>query len=287
MSPAAEKPGATSVDSTGDTLSDLQMKIATFNVNGVAGRMPRLLEWLEESKPDVACLQEIKTGDPTFPHEPIEAAGYQVIWHGMPRFHGVAILSRQGVPKEIRRGLPGDDSDGQARYLEADVAGLRIASVYLPNGNPAPSPNFDYKLRWMKRFIDHAATLVDRAGDVVLCGDFNVVPTNNDIYNAGSWRFDAVLQPQTRSLWQQLLAQGWVDAARHVHPTERRGAYTYWVDADAYARGAGFRMDFVLLSPRLVDRLQCAEVDQAYRARRKPSDHAPVWIELDWHTAAS
>ena len=169
------------------------MKVATFNVNGIKGRMPRLLEWLQDAEPDIACLQEIKTGDATFPHEPLEAAGYHVIWHGQPRHHGVAILSRNAAPALVRRGLPHDDADGQARYLEAEVGTLRVASVYLPNGNPVPSDNFDYKLRWFERFNAHANTLVGR--DVVLCGDFNVVPTNEDIYNAGSWRFDAVLQP--------------------------------------------------------------------------------------------
>lgn len=257
------------------------MKIASFNVNGVKGRMPRLLEWLEETGPDVVCLQEIKTGDPTFPHEPIEAAGYDVIWHGMPRFHGVAILSKSGMPTEVRRGLPGDDSDGQARYMEAAIGGLRVASVYLPNGNPVPSPNFDYKLRWMKRFVDYAKTLVDSGSPMVLCGDFNVVPTNEDIYNAGSWRFDAVLQPETRTLWDQLLSQGWVDAARHLHPKKRKSLYTFWVNEFAYARGAGFRMDFLLLSPNLVGHLRSSAVDDAQRAKEKPSDHAPVWIELD------
>lgn len=257
------------------------MKIATFNVNGVKGRMPRLIEWLDETTPDIVCLQEIKTGDPTFPHEPLEAAGYDVVWHGMPRFHGVAILSRVGMPREIRRSLPGDDSDGQARYLEAEMAGVRVASVYLPNGNPVPSPNFDYKLRWMKRLIAYSQTLIDSGKDVILCGDFNVVPTNEDIYNAGSWRFDAVLQPETRLLWDQLLTQGWVDAARRRHPKERKSLYTYWVNEFAYARGAGFRMDFLMLSPSLADKLLKCEVDHIYRAREKPSDHAPVWVELE------
>lgn len=256
------------------------MKVATFNVNGVKGRLPRLLEWLDETKPDVACLQEIKTGDATFPHEPIEDLGYLAIWHGMPRHHGVAILSRGGPPKEVRRGLPGDDAGGQARYLEADVGCLRVASVYLPNGNPVPSPNFDYKLAWFKRFNSYARTLVDCGHDVVLCGDFNVVPTNEDIYNAGAWRFDAVLQQETRAAYQQLLAQGWTDSARYMHPHGRKELYTFWVNDEAFRRNAGFRMDFLLVNPSLVGRMVKAEVDVKYRDREKPSDHTPVWIEL-------
>lgn len=256
------------------------MRISTFNVNGIKGRMPRLLEWLEEARPDIACLQEIKTGDATFPHEPLEAAGYHVIWHGMPRFHGVAILTRGPKPVEVRRGLPGDDSDGQARYLEAEVGGLRVASVYLPNGNPVGSDNFAYKLRWMKRFNQYAQSLLEADLPVVLCGDFNVVPTNNDIYNAGSWRFDAVLQPETRAAWQQLLDQGWTDAARNLHPRERQSLYTFWVNAEAFQRNAGFRMDFHMLSPSLLPRLKGTHVDASHRSRDKPSDHAPVSIEI-------
>jgi exodeoxyribonuclease-3 len=254
------------------------MKIATFNVNGVKGRMPRLLEWLAETGPDIVCLQEIKTGDATFPHEPIEAAGYHAVWHGQPRHHGVAILSRKARPLEVRRGLPGDDADGHARYLEADIDDVRVASLYLPNGNPVPSDNFDYKLRWFERFNTYARTLVGR--DVVLCGDFNVVPTNEDIYNAGSWRFDAVLQPQTRAAYQRLLAQGWIDAARHLNPQGRKDLYTFWVNTEAYRRNAGFRMDFLLLSPSLRSRLLATGVDAEHRGRDKPSDHAPVWVEL-------
>ncbi|HEY9027517.1 MAG TPA: exodeoxyribonuclease III [Burkholderiaceae bacterium] len=256
------------------------MRIASFNVNGVKGRMPRLLEWLHATRPDVACLQEIKTGDATFPAEPLRAAGYELVWHGQPRHHGVAILARGRAPRELRRGLPGDDADGQARYLEAAVDGLRIASVYLPNGNPVPSPNFDYKLAWFDRFIGYAQSLLAQRDDVVLAGDFNVVPTNSDIYNAGAWRFDAVLQPETREAWQRLMAQGWIDAARHLHPKERH-LYTFWVNEQAWHRNAGFRMDFLLLSPGLLPRLRRSEVDAAYRIRDKPSDHAPVWIELD------
>jgi exodeoxyribonuclease-3 len=254
------------------------VKIASFNVNGVNGRLPRLLEWLEETQPDVACLQEIKTSDPKFPVQAIEAAGYGAIWHGQPSHHGVAILARGAQPLEVRRGLPGDESDLQARYLEADVQGIRVASVYLPNGNPQPGPKFDYKLAWFERLIRHAQTLIDAGGPVVLAGDFNVVPTDADIYNAWLWRLDAVLQPESRRACERLLAQGWVDATRHLHPGER--VYTFWVNADAFRRNAGFRMDFLLVSPGLAGRLAAAEVDSEHRGREKPSDHAPVWIRL-------
>jgi len=247
-------------------------------VNGVNGRLPRLLEWLGDAKPDVACLQEIKTGDATFPAKAIDAAGYGAVWHGQRAHHGVAVLARGVAPRELRRGLPGDDADGQARWIEAEAFGLRIVSVYLPNGNPQPGPKFDYKLAWFERLIAHARSLIDEGVDTVLAGDFNVVPTNADIYNAGSWRFDAVLQPETRALHEELLAQGWTDATRHLHPKTR--IYTFWVNADAFRRNAGFRMDFLLLSPDLLPRLTAAEVDAEHRAREKPSDHAPVWIRL-------
>jgi exodeoxyribonuclease-3 len=255
------------------------LKIASFNVNGVNGRLPRLLEWLDEAAPDVACLQEIKTGDATFPAAAIEAAGYRAIWHGQRAHHGVAILARGALPRERRRGLPGDANDLQARYLEAEVGALTVASVYLPNGNPQPGPKFDYKLAWFERLIRHAQALRDAGADVVLAGDFNVVPAERDIYNAWLWRFDAVLQPETRAAWQRLLAQGWIDATRHLHPGER--IYTFWVNADAFRRNAGFRMDFLLVSPGLAQRLVRTGVDAAQRGREKPSDHAPVWIELE------
>ena len=253
------------------------LRVATFNVNGVNGRLPRLLEWLAETAPDIVCLQEIKTGDATFPGKAIEAAGYSAIWHGQRSHHGVAILSRVERPVEVRRGLPGDGADHQARYLEAMLEGLTVASVYLPNGNPQPSPNFDYKLAWMERLIGHAHTLI-ASGDVVLAGDFNVVPTNADIYNAWLWRLDAVLQPATRAAYGRLMAQGWIDATRHLNPDAR--IYTFWVNTPAYRRNAGFRMDFLLISPSLARRLVSAGVDADQRDRDKPSDHAPVWIEL-------
>lgn len=255
------------------------MRIATFNVNGVKGRLPRLLEWLHETQPDVACLQEIKTGDATFPAQAIADAGYGAIWHGQRAHHGVAILARGTTPVEVRRGLPGDEADLSTRWLEADVHGLRVVSVYLPNGNPVPSPNFDFKQRWMERLVAHAQELMASGLPVVLAGDFNVVPTNLDIYNAGTWRFDAVLQPETREKYARLLQQGWVDATRHLYPKER--IYTFWVNEAAFHRNAGFRMDFLLLSPALVPRLRAAGVDAEHRGREKPSDHAPVWIALN------
>jgi len=255
------------------------MRIATFNVNGVNGRLPRLLEWLEETRPDVACLQEIKTSDERCPAAVIEAAGYRSIWRGQRSHHGVAILSR-GLPmRERRRALPGNDEDVQARYLEVEVGGIVVASVYLPNGNPVPSPNFDYKLAWFERMIAHAHELARSGDPVVLAGDFNVVPTKADIYNAWSWRFDAVLQPQTQEAYRRLLETGWTDATRHLHPAER--IYTFWVNAGAFQRNAGFRMDFLLLTAPLVPRLKKTGVDAEFRGREKPSDHAPVWIEVD------
>ena len=212
------------------------------------------------------------------PVRAIEAAGYRAVWHGQRAHHGVAILARGTAPREIRRGLPGNADDRQSRYLEAEVNGVVVASVYLPNGNPTGSPNFEYKLAWFERLIGYAATRCTATEPVVLAGDFNVVPTNADIYNAWAWRFDAVMQPQTRDAYQRLLAQGWSDAARTLHPEER--IYTFWVNDEAFRRNRGFRMDFLLLNPAAKRRLKRTGVDSEHRGREKPSDHAPVWIEL-------
>jgi len=265
------------------------MKIASYNVNGVNGRLPRLLEWLHDAQPDIACLQEIKTSDATVPAAAITAAGYHALWHGQPRHHGVALLAR--APQrlhELRRGLPGSTDDMQARYLEAELQlgpqRLRVASVYLPNGNPQPGPKFDYKLAWFERLIHHAASLLRDGVPTLLAGDFNVVPTDFDIYDPVAWRFDAVMQPETRACWQRLLAQGWVDATRALHPDQR--VYTFWVNGFAFRRNAGFRMDMLLLSPALASRLRRAEVDSACRGADKASDHAPVWVTLDLDTDA-
>jgi exodeoxyribonuclease-3 len=254
------------------------MRIATFNVNGVNGRLPRLLEWLAETRPDVVCLQEIKTDDSKFPARAIADAGYGAVWHGQRAHHGVAILARDETPREIRRGLPGDPADAQTRYVEAAVAGLVVASVYLPNGNPQPGPKFDYKLAWFERLIEHAHGVYATKTPTVLAGDFNVVPTDADIYNRWLWRFDAVMQPQTRDAYRRLLAQGWTDATRHQQPDER--IYTNWVNAHAFQRNQGFRMDFLLLNAKATSRLTAAGVDTAYRGREKPSDHAPTWVDL-------
>ena len=257
------------------------MKIATFNVNGVNGRLARITEWLRETSPDIVTLQEIKTTDEKCPAEKMSEAGYGSIWHGQRAHHGIAILAKGAAPREVRRGLPGDAEDRQARYLEAEVQDLVIASIYLPNGNPQPGPKFDFKLRWFDRLIDHAQTLIDAKRPTVLTGDLNVVPTNFDIYNAWAWREDAVMQPETRAAWERLLAQGWIDSHRYLYPEER--IYTFWVNHQYFRRNAGFRMDFVLLSPDLKARLEEAGVDTDHRGREGASDHAPTWVTLTPH----
>lgn len=254
------------------------MKIATYNVNGVNGRLPRVVEWLEETQPDVVCLQEIKTDDTRFPAKPLATVGYHAVWHGQRAHHGVAILARSGIPREIRRGLPGDANDREARYLEAEIDGVVVASVYLPNGNPRPGPRFAYKVAWFDRLIAHARTLRGSSTPVVLAGDFNVVPTDADIYNASAWREDAVMQPESRDAWRRLLADGWIDATRALHPRDR--IYTYWINTFAFRRNAGFRMDFLLLNATLAKRLTATGVDVAFRGRERPSDHAAVWITV-------
>jgi exodeoxyribonuclease-3 len=261
------------------------MKIATFNVNGITSRLPRVLEWLAESQPDVACLQELKTSDPTFPEAAFREAGYGAVWHGQKGFNGVAVLARGEAPAEQRRGLPGDPDDTHSRYLEARArvgqAELTVASIYLPNGNPQPGPKFDYKLAWFARLIEHAQTLCSRPEPVVLAGDYNVVPTNDvaDIYSAKSWLNDALLQPQSRDAYKRLLAQGWTDAIHHLH--RDAPMYTYWdYFRQRWERNAGLRIDHLLLNPAATALLQGAGVDRAVRGRDKPSDHAPAWVEL-------
>jgi exodeoxyribonuclease-3 len=256
------------------------VRIATYNVNGVNGRLPVLLRWLEETSPDIVCLQELKAPDERFPAATIEAAGYEAIWHGQKSWNGVAILSQVGAPIETRRGLPDDPDDAQSRYIEAAVNGVLIAGLYLPNGNPRPGPKFHYKLRWFERLITHAAELVITDMPVVIAGDFNVMPTELDVYKPERWLDDALFAPEVRESYAQLLAQGWTDALRTIHPDET--IYTFWdYVRNAFARNAGLRIDHLLLSPVLVPRLAAAGVDREVRSWEKSSDHAPAWVELE------
>jgi exodeoxyribonuclease-3 len=256
------------------------MKIASFNVNGVNGRLASLLQWLNESRPDVACLQELKAPDARFPVDAIREAGYGALFHGQKSWNGVAILARGKQPIETGRGLPGNEEDTQSRYLEAVVDGVIVACLYLPNGNPQPGPKFDYKLRWFERLNAHVRKLYACGLPVVLAGDFNVVPTDADIYNPASWRDDALLQPESRAAFAKLLKQGWTDAIRARHPDE--AIYTYWdYWRNRWPRNAGLRIDHLLLNAELSPLLVDANVDREVRGRDGASDHAPVWVELD------
>ena len=255
------------------------MKIATYNVNGVNGRLPVLLRWLEETAPDVVCLQELKAPQEKFPLAAIEQAGYEALWQGQKSWNGVAILSRSGKPEELRRSLPGDDEDSHSRYIEAKVNGIVIGCLYLPNGNPAPGPKFDYKLQWFERLNRHAKELIDSGAPVVLCGDYNVMPTEKDVYKPERWVDDALFRPESRAAFHELLEQGWKDALRELYPDET--IYTFWdYFRNAYQRNAGLRIDHFLLSPPLRKKLKAAGVDRQVRGWEKTSDHAPVWIEL-------
>jgi exodeoxyribonuclease III len=259
---------------------DRGMKIATFNVNGIKTRLPNLLRWLERERPDVACLQELKALDEGFPGDALRDAGYHALWRGQRSWNGVAILSRGGEPVEIRRELPGDPSDDHSRYLEAAVDGLVVACLYLPNGNPQPGPKFDYKLAWFERLIEHAQGLYKSGHPVLMAGDFNVVPTDFDIYNPRSWLKDALLQLESRACWQRLLKQGWIDAIRHLHPDE--AVFTFWdYFRKHWDRNAGLRIDHLLLNAQLAPCLVAAGVDRWVRGEEKASDHAPTWVELD------
>lgn len=256
-----------------------KLKIATFNVNGIQARLGALLAWLEREAPDVVCLQELKAPDNRFPVAALENAGYGAIWQGQTSWNGVAILAKGVQPLEVRRGLPGNEQDSHSRYLEAAVQGVLVACLYLPNGNPQPGPKFDYKLAWFEHLIRHAAGLLESGHPVVLAGDFNVVPTDFDIYNPRSWKKDALLQPESRACFARLLEQGWVDALRQRFPQER--VYTFWdYFRNHWQRDAGLRIDHLLLSPSLAESLQEAGVDRWVRAEEHASDHAPAWISL-------
>jgi exodeoxyribonuclease-3 len=255
------------------------MRIATYNVNGVNGRLSVLLRWLKEEQPDIACLQELRAPQERFPLAEIAKLGYQAVWHGQKSWNGVAILSRIGAPEETRRGLPGDPEDLHSRYIEAQVGDIMVGCIYLPNGNPAPGPKFDYKLAWFKRLNAYARTLLKSGKPVVLCGDYNAVPTDLDAYKPERWIGDAVFFPETKDLYRRLIAQGWTDALRQMHPDEV--IYTYWdYFRNAFGRNAGLRMDHLLLSPSLAPRLVAADVDREVRSWGKTSDHAPTWVEL-------
>lgn len=255
------------------------MRIATYNINGLNARLPVLLRWLDETRPDIACLQELKSPQERFVADELRALGYEAIWHGQKSWNGVAILARSGLPRETLRGLPGDADDLQSRYLEAEIDGLTVVCLYLPNGNPAPGPKFDYKLAWFERFIGRAAELMASGRPVVLAGDYNVIPTPRDVYKPERWVDDALFREETRAAFQRLMAQGWTDALRTLHPDAT--IYTFWdYFRQAFQRNAGLRIDHFLLSPPLRPRLKAAAVDTQVRGWEKSSDHAPVWIEL-------
>lgn len=255
------------------------MKVASYNVNGINGRLPVLLRWLKEAKPDIVCLQELKTTSDKFPLAEISKAGYKAIWHGQKSWNGVAILSRKEELNELRRTLPGDPSDTHSRYIEAVVHQMVIGCIYLPNGNPYPGPKFDYKLKWFKRLTAHAKKLLAHDVPVMLIGDYNVMPAELDVYKPEKYVDDALFRKEIRAAYQKLLKQGWTDAIRKLHPDER--IYTFWdYLRNAWGRDAGLRLDHFLLSPQLAKRLKAAGVDKHVRGWDKSSDHAPVWIEL-------
>jgi exodeoxyribonuclease III len=255
------------------------MKIATFNINNVNKRLPNLLHWLEAAKPDIVCLQELKCTDAEFPAGPIKQAGYDAVWRGQRTWNGVAILSRGAQPLVTRTMLPGDGKDAQARYIEAAVNGILIACIYLPNGNPQPGPKFDYKLAWFKRLNAHARKLLKQDLPVILAGDYNVAPTDIDIYPTKSWDDDALVQPESRAAYARLVKQGWTDALRATHGEQR--IYTFWhYMRHRWERDAGLRLDHLLLSPQIAKRLQSAGIDRAVRSRPGASDHAPTWVIL-------
>jgi exodeoxyribonuclease-3 len=259
--------------------STLAMKIATFNINNINRRLPNLLQWLMTQQPDIICLQELKCTDAEFPAGALREAGYHAVWRGQRTWNGVAILSRGGEPVVTRTALPGDATDPEARYIEAAVDGILIGCLYAPNGNPQPGPKFDHKLKWFKRLAAHARKLLKAGVPVVLAGDFNVAPTEIDIYPTRSWDDDALIQPESRAAYARLVKQGWTDALRELHFDQR--TYTFWhYMRHRFERDAGLRLDHLLLSPSLAARLNDAGVDRALRGEDGASDHAPAWIKL-------
>lgn len=263
----------------------LAMKIATFNVNGINGRLPVLLRWLDEAAPDVVCLQELKAPEGKFPAAAIEASGYGALWCGQKSWNGVAILARETEPVATQRSLPGMD-DGQSRYVEAAVQGVLIGCLYLPNGNPAPGPKFEYKLAWLKRFLDHAAELVSLNAPVVLAGDYNIIPTEMDVYKPERWKKDGLFRSEVRAAFANMQEAGWVDALRHLYPDDV--IFTFWdYFRNAWQRNAGLRLDHLMLNATAMPLLRAAGVDRDVRGWEKASDHAPVWIEISRETVIS
>lgn len=256
------------------------MKIATYNVNGVNGRLAVLLRWLEETSPDVVCLQELKTPNEKFPIDAIRDAGYHAIWHGQSRWNGVAILSKNHPIKEVARVLPGDSDDLQSRYLEALVNGVLICCLYVPNGNPTPGPKYDYKLQWLQRFTKRTKVLLEFDIPVILIGDFNIIPTQNDVYKPERWVKDALFLPEVRKVFSDLVSDGWLDSIRKIYPTQT--VYTFFdYFRNAYQRNAGLRIDHILLSPKCQPLLKNAGIDLHVRGWEKSSDHVPAWIEIE------
>ncbi len=255
------------------------MKIATYNVNGINGHLSVLLKWLEESAPDIVCLQELKAPQDNFPHEAISSAGYNAVWNGQKQWNGVAILAKGMEIQEVGRILPGDPEDMQSRYLEALVGGIVVACIYLPNGNPAPGPKLDYKMRWMERLSARAKVLLEHKVPVAIAGDFNAIPTELDVYKPEKYKEDALFCIEVREAFRSLVNQGWTDSIRSLYPDET--IYTFWdYFRSAYSRNAGMRIDHFLLSPELAGRLQSGGVDKDVRGWEKTSDHAPVWIQI-------
>ena len=257
-----------------------RLRIASYNINGINTRLPVLTRWLEEFQPDILGLQELKCTDEAFPHAAVEALGYSAIWHGQRSWNGVALLSRVGDPVETRRALPGDPNVEQSRYIEAAICGVLFGNMYAPNGNPRPGPKFDYKLAWLDALKAHAQHLLDSNVPALLIGDFNIIPTDEDVYKPERWLKDALFAPEAREKYGELVAQGWTDAIRHLHPHER--FYTFWhYWRNSFQRDAGIRIDHALLSPKLAKTLKAAGVDRTPRGWEKTSDHAPMWIEVE------
>jgi len=258
--------------------NNISMKIATYNVNGIGSRLPVLLQWLEKSKPDIACLQELKAPQDRFPEEELLNAGYHAQWMGQKSWNGVAILSKE-KSKVIRTALPGDDTDEASRFLEVEYPGMTVVCIYVPNGNPTPGPKFDYKLNWLQRFAAHTEMLITSGKKVIITGDFNIIPTPADVYKPVKYEKDALFVPEVRAVFQEILQQGWMDALRKVHPDTK--IYTFYdYFRKAYERDAGMRIDHFLLTSELAERLTSGGVDKEVRGWEKTSDHVPTWITL-------